>query len=79
MGAANIENWKQKKHGPHALRHSLATNLLKYNASLPMIASILGHQRTETTKIYITLDIERLKKCALPMPILKTNVFGVVS
>jgi len=78
LRAANIENWKQKKHGTHALRHSLATNLLKKNASLPMIASILGHQRTETTKIYISLDIDQLKQCALPMPKLNTNVFEVI-
>ena len=75
--AANIENWKQKKHGPHSLRFSLATNLLKRNTSIPIIATILGHQNTETTKRYISLDVDQLRKCALPIPPLSTDVFEV--
>ena len=75
--AAKIENWKQKKHGPHALRFSLATNLLKKNASLPVIATILGHQSTESTKRYISLDIDQLRACALPIPALSTDIFEV--
>jgi len=74
---ANIANWKQKRHGTHALRFSLATNLLKRNTSIPIISTILGHQSTETTKRYISLDIDQLKKCALPIPPLNTNIFGV--
>jgi integrase len=77
LRAANIENWKQKKHGPHALRFSLATNMLKNNISIPIIASILGHQSTKYTKRYIALDVDQLKKCALPIPSLKTTVFEV--
>jgi len=77
MRAANIENWKQKKHGPHALRFSLATNLLKMNTSIPIIATILGHQNTETTKRYISLDVDQLRECALPIPPLNTDVFEV--
>jgi len=76
--AANIENWKQKKHGPHALRFSLATNLLKKNISIPIIATILGHQNTETTKRYVSMDITQLRKCALPIPPLSTDLFEVV-
>jgi site-specific recombinase XerD len=75
---ADIDNWKQKKHGPHALRFSLATNLLKKNTSLPVIATILGHQSTESTKRYISLDIDQLRKCALPIPSLNTAIFEVV-
>jgi site-specific recombinase XerD len=74
LRAANIENWQQKKHGPHALRFSLATNLLKKNISIPIIATVLGHQSTESTKIYISLDVAQLKKCALPIPALNTDV-----
>jgi len=75
--SANIENWKQKKHGPHALRFSLATNLLKKNVSIPVISTILGHKTTESTKRYIALDINQLKKCALPIPVLATTIFEV--
>jgi site-specific recombinase XerD len=75
--AANIENWKQKKHGSHALRFSLATNMLKNNVSIPIISTVLGHQSTESTKRYISLDIEQLKKCPLPIPPLNTDIFEV--
>lgn len=68
MKKAAITGWKEKKHGAHALRHSLATNLLKRNVSLPVISTVLGHQTTETTKIYLKVDIDRLRSCALKMP-----------
>lgn len=74
---ANIEDWQHRKHGPHSLRFSLATNLLKKNVSIPIISTILGHQTTESTKRYISLDIDQLKKCALPIPPLGTDIFEV--
>jgi len=77
LRAANIENWKERKHGPHALRHSLATNLLKRNISIPIISTVLGHQSTESTKLYISLDIEQLRKSALQIPQLNTAIFEV--
>ena len=68
MQNAKIVNWKNKKHGGHSLRHSLATNLLKKNTSMPVISTILGHRSTETTKTYLSVDIEKLRNCTLPMP-----------
>lgn len=65
---AEIPNWSKKKHGPHALRHSFATNMLNKHITLPVISTVMGHQSTETTSTYISLDSEQLKKCALPMP-----------
>lgn len=79
MRAAHITHWQEKKHGPHSLRHSLATNLLKKNISMPVISTVLGHQRTETTKIYLKVDIDRLGKCALPIPPLSSPLYGEVS
>jgi len=67
MKKANISGWKEKKHGAHSLRHSLASNLLKRNTSLPIISTVLGHQSTETTKIYLKVDTENLRKCCIPM------------
>lgn len=75
LSRAGIKNWKNKKHGPHAMRHSLATNLLKKNVSMPIISTIMGHQRTETTSIYISVDYNKLKLCALPMPILQSPFY----
>jgi site-specific recombinase XerD len=68
MHKANIKNWKSKKHGPHSLRHSLATNMLKKNVSMPIISIVLGHQDTESTKIYLKIDLEKLRQCPLSMP-----------
>jgi integrase/recombinase XerD len=79
MRAANIAHWQEKKHGPHSLRHSLATNMLKKNISMPVISTVLGHQRTETTKIYLKVDIDSLSKCALPIPPLSSPLYGEVS
>lgn len=79
MREAHIAHWKEKKHGPHSLRHSLATNLLKNNVSMPVISTVLGHQRTETTKIYLKVDIDSLGKCALPIPPMSSPLYGEVS
>jgi site-specific recombinase XerD len=68
MHKANIKNWKNKKHGPHSLRHSLATNMLKRNVSMPIISTVLGHQDTESTKVYLKVDVEKLRQCPLSMP-----------
>ena len=58
---------KNRKHGPHALRHSLASNMLSNNTPLPTISNVLGHKSTATTQIYLKIDINNLAKCALPL------------
>jgi site-specific recombinase XerD len=75
MRAANIKDWRKKKHGPHSLRHSLASNMLKMNISMQTIGNVLVHQSMESTRIYVSIDIERLKTCPLPMPTLKTTYY----
>jgi site-specific recombinase XerD len=77
MKIADINNWAKKKHGPHSLRHSLVVNLLKKNISISIISNVLGHQSTQSTKTYISLDNKRLKECALPIPCLKTSAYEV--
>ena len=57
-----------RKHGPHALRHSLATNLLKNNAPMPVITGILGHKNLNTTSKYLSIDIDNLRRCCLEVP-----------
>jgi site-specific recombinase XerD len=66
-------NYDERKHGPHALRHSLASNLLKQETPLPVISCILGHSNTESTIGYLRVDIESLRKCALEVPIIITG------
>ena len=75
MRMANITGWEKKKHGAHSLRHSLASNLLKRNVSMPVISTVLGHQRTETTKAYLSIDINKLRQCPLPMPKLNSPFY----
>ena len=70
-----IDNWKNKKHGGHSLRHSLATNLLKKNTSMPVISTILGHRSMETTRVYLSVDVEKLRHCTLPMPPLRSPLY----
>lgn len=57
-----------KKHGPHALRHSLASALLEENTPLPIISEVLGHTTTNTTSIYLKIDVNHLRRCALDVP-----------
>lgn len=57
-----------KHHGPHSLRHSLASTMLENGAMMPVISESLGHRSTETTLTYLKIDIRSLQKCALPVP-----------
>lgn len=76
MKRAGIKDWQKKKHGPHAMRHSLATNLLKKNVAMPIISTVMGHQRPETTSVYLSVDYDKLKQCALPMPPLRSPFYS---
>jgi site-specific recombinase XerD len=57
-----------KHHGPHSLRHSLAGVMLNAGTTLPVISEVLGHESTQTTMLYLKIDILSLLKCALPVP-----------
>jgi site-specific recombinase XerD len=65
LKSAGIKIPPGKKHGPHALRHSLASALLESNVPMPVITEALGHTSTESTSIYLKIDIENLKECTL--------------
>lgn len=75
MRQAGIHNLSQKKHGPHALRHSLAGFLLEKKTPLPVISEVLGHTNTESTKTYLRIDMESLRQCALKVPALYTPFY----
>ena len=57
-----------RHHGGHALRHSLATNLLGNNVGLSVISNILGHASTESTMVYLGVDIKLLIDFSLEVP-----------
>jgi len=54
-----------KRHGMHSLRSTLAGNMLKIKSPLTIISEALGHQSIDTTSIYLKIDVEGLRKCAL--------------
>lgn len=64
---ANID-LRNRKHGPHALRHSFASSLLDQTTPLPVISEALGHSSTLSTMFYLRIDTSSLKKCALEVP-----------
>lgn len=55
-------------HGPHCLRHSYATHLLRQGASVKAIGDLLGHRDAESTCVYLRLATEELRAVALTLP-----------
>ncbi len=47
---------------PHALRHSFATFHLSNGSTLEEIKEMLGHQKFDTTLIYASIPVEKLKE-----------------
>ena len=72
---ASIANIEKKKHGPHALRHSLAGILLQKKTPLPVISEVLGHSNTESTKTYLRIDMGSLRQCALEVPLVDESYY----
>jgi site-specific recombinase XerD len=56
------------KTGPHRLRHTAATEMLRAGASLTEIGQVLRHRRLQTTAIYAKTDREALRILARPWP-----------
>lgn len=68
LKAAGVAIPQGKKHGPHALRHSLASALLEKKVPLPAIAEALGHADADSTACYLKIDLGQLRGCALDVP-----------
>ncbi|MCL5123952.1 MAG: tyrosine-type recombinase/integrase [Deltaproteobacteria bacterium] len=65
MRLAKIPLSPQKKKGMHSLRHTLASRLLEENTPLSVISDILGHVSSDSTAVYLKVDVDRLRECAL--------------
>ena len=57
-----------RKHGSHALRHTMAGFLLEGKTPVPLISAILGHKDVQSTMCYLRIDVENLRQCALDVP-----------
>jgi len=54
--------------GVHCLRHSYALHLLREGVALKTIGDLLGHRSTQSTCVYLRLDLDDLREVALPLP-----------
>jgi site-specific recombinase XerD len=50
--------------GPHSLRRACATHLLAEGSSMKEIGDHLGHQKTDTTRVYAKVDLAGLRQVA---------------
>ncbi len=58
-----------KKHrGMHSLRHTAASRMLEHGTPLAIISDILGHTDTDSTAVYLKVDVNKLKECCLDTP-----------
>ena len=67
IAAAGIDV-KGRRCGPHALRSSLASNLVSNGTSYDTVRKILGHTAPNAVKHYVRTDLELLRKCAIDPP-----------
>jgi len=56
------------RNGAHIFRHSLASEMLRQGASLDEIGRILRHKDPDTTAIYAKVDLNALRRLAVPLP-----------
>ena len=68
INKSSIEKLDKRHHGPHSLRHTLASQMLKNGEELTTISATLGHSSTQVTTVYLSIDYLRLKECCIPMP-----------
>ena len=62
---AGIKPSSPKLYGFHSIRHTFATSLLAAGIELPMVAQLLGHEGVSATPIYLKVDDEHLRLCAM--------------
>ena len=58
-----------RHHGPHSLRHSLATTMMNQGVDIHTISGVLGHSSIESTMSYLNVNLKTLSICALDVPL----------
>lgn len=69
-------NTHNKRRGAHALRSSLASQLLKEGNSYSVIQKILGHTSPEAAKHYVKIEVDKLRECALEVPVFQNALLN---
>lgn len=67
INKSEIRQQANNRNGAHLLRHSLASRLLKDETPLTIISSVLGHSNKNSTKDYLSTDLEQIRKCSLTL------------
>jgi len=70
---AGVRAGKELK-GTRLLRHHVASKMLRRGVALHTISSTLGHVNPQTTDIYLTADVEKLRDCASTLVHIPMNV-----
>ena len=69
-------NTHNKRRGAHALRSSLASQLLKEGNSYSVIQKVLGHTSPEAAKHYVKIEVNKLRECALEVPTIQNDLLN---
>lgn len=77
MRKADIRQQKNDRKGAHCLRHTLASKLLNAEIPVSIISDVLGHRDKDTTKGYLSIDLNHLRACALDLRGIEVTVKGV--
>lgn len=72
MVAAHLPTLK-KHRGMHSLRHTAASRMLENDTPLVVISDILGHIDTDSTAVYLKIDIDKLRECCMKIPEVNAN------
>ena len=65
MNLAGVSYKSGERKGFHSFRRSLATWMLENEISLETIKQVLGHSYTNSSKPYLSTNLEKLKSCSL--------------
>lgn len=55
--------------GASLLRRNVASRLLAAGTPLATISAVLGHSSPDSTSIYLSTDMSRMRECVLPLPL----------
>lgn len=69
----------KRKCGSHALRMTLASELVAEKVPYDVVRKILGHESPMSTKHYVGFDIEALRACAIDVPPISGLLAGLMA